>query len=79
MQDRVGAAADRLEVNLPAGRMEQGQDLAGAAPDILMRLGGGMALRPPTAARLRHGLERTSLVLAPNRQAESGTERVGRK
>ena len=57
--------------------MEQGQDLAGAAPDILVRPGRGVALRLPTAARLRHGLERTSLVLAPDRQAKRGAERVG--
>jgi len=77
MQHRVGAAADRLEVHLARRRMEQGQDLAGAAPDILVRLGCGVALRPPAAARLRHRLERASLVLAPDRQAERGAERVG--
>ena len=77
MQDRVGAAADRLEVHLAAGGMEQGQDLAGAAPDILVRPGRGAASRPPAAARLRHGLEGTGLVLAPDRQAEGGAERVG--
>ncbi len=48
--------------------MKQGEELAGAAPDILVWLGDGMALRPPTAARLRHRLERTSLVLAPDHQ-----------
>src|SRR3712207_2807429 len=77
MQDRVGAAADRLEVNLSRRWMEQGQDLAGAAPDILVRPDGRAALRPPAAAQLRHRLERTSLVLAPDRQAEKGAERVG--
>src|SRR3982751_1158255 len=77
MQDRVGAAADRLEVHLARGRMEQGQDLAGAAPDILVRPGRGAALRLPTAARLRHRLEQTSLVLTPDRQAKRGAERVG--
>jgi hypothetical protein len=70
MQDHIGATADRLEVNLSRRGMEQGQDLAGAAPDILVRLGRGLALRLPTAARLRHCLERTSLVLAPDHQAE---------
>src|SRR3954471_15205212 len=77
MQDRVGAAADRLEVDLSGRGMEQGQDLAGATPDILVRLHGRMALWPPTAAQLRHRLERTSLVLAPDCQAERGAERVG--
>jgi hypothetical protein len=70
MQDRIGAAADRLEVKLARRRMEQGQDLAGATPDILVRPGCGLALRSPTAARLRYRLERASLVLAPDRQAE---------
>jgi hypothetical protein len=77
MQDRVGATADWLEVNLSTGGMEQGQDLAGAAPDILVRQGRGVALRSPTAARVRYRLEWTGFVLAPNRQAKSGTERVG--
>ena len=77
MQDRVGAAADRLEVHLSGRGREQGQDLARAAPDILVRLGGGAALRSPTAARVRHRLERAGLVLAPDRQAEGGAERVG--
>jgi hypothetical protein len=39
--------------------------------------GGGMALRAPTAARVRHRLEGPGLVLAPDRQAEGGAERVG--
>ena len=76
MQDRIGAAADRLEVHLARRRMEQGQDLAGAAADILVRPGRGVALRPPAAARLRHRLEWAGLVLAPDRQAERGAERV---
>src|SRR3712207_171591 len=77
MQDRVGAAADRLEVNLSRRWMEQGEDLAGAAPDILVRPDGRAALRPPAATRVWHGLERTGLVCAPDRQAEKGAERVG--
>lgn len=77
MQDRVGAAADRLEVHLAGRRVKQGQDLARATPEILVRLCGGVALRPPTAARVRHRLERAGLVFAPDRQAKSGAERVG--
>src|SRR5919107_2646211 len=57
--------------------MEQGQELARAAPDMLVRPGGGMAARSPTAAGVRHGLERAGLVFAPDRQAEGGAERVG--
>src|SRR5215211_1145714 len=77
MQDRVGAASDRLKLDLSGRRMEQGQGLAGAAPDILVRPDGRVTLRPPAAAGLRHGLEGTGLVRAPNRQAEGRAERVG--
>ncbi len=77
MQDRVGAAADRLEVDVSGRGMEQGQDLARAAPDILVRPDCGVTLPPPTAARLRYSPEGAGLVLAPHRQAERGTERVG--
>ncbi len=77
MQDRVGAVADRLEVHLSGCGMEQGQDLAGAAPDIIVRPGRGLALPPPTAVRLRYSLEGAGLVLAPDRQAKRGTKRVG--
>ena len=70
MQDGVGATADRLEVYLSRRGMEQSQDLAGATSDILVWLGRGVALRLPAAARLRYGLEQTSLVLAPDIEAE---------
>ena len=56
--------------------MEQGQDLARAAADIFVRLCGGLAVGSPTAARVRHSLERTGLILAPHRQAKTGTLRV---
>ena len=58
-------------MHLSGGGMEQGQDLGRAAADIFVRLRGGLAVRPPTAARMRHGLERTGLVLAPDRQAKA--------
>ena len=76
MQDGVGATADRLEVYLSRSGMEQSQDLAGATSDIFVWLGRGVALRLPAAARLRYGLERTSLVLAPDIEAERGAKRV---
>src|SRR5215218_9741322 len=41
--------------------------LACATPDILVRPDCRVTLGPPTAARLRDSLERTSLVLAPDR------------
>src|SRR3954463_2611819 len=56
--------------------MEQGQDLARAAADIFVRLRDGLAVWSPTAARVRHGLERTGLVFAPHRQAKASTLRV---
>src|SRR3954454_9461504 len=56
--------------------MKQGQDLGCATPDILVRPDCRVALRPPTAARVRHSLERTSLVLAPDRQPKLRAERV---
>src|SRR3954468_11335454 len=57
--------------------MEQGQDLARAAADIFVRLRGGPAMWSPTAARVRHSLERTGLVVAPHRQAKARTQCVG--
>jgi hypothetical protein len=57
--------------------MEQGQDLGRAAADIFVRLRGRLAAGPPTAARMRHGLERTGLVRAPHRQAKVSALRVG--
>ena len=77
MQDRIGAAADRLEMHLSRRRVKQGEDLAGAAPDILVRPGRGVTLRLPAAAQLWHRLEGASLVLAPDRQAKRNAERVG--
>ena len=68
MQDRVRASGHRLHVHLTGRRMEQGQELARAAPDIFVRLGGGAAVRLPGAAGMRHRLEGPGLIFAPNRQ-----------
>src|SRR6201989_1242071 len=57
--------------------MEQGQDLGRAAADIFVRLRGGLTVGSPTAARVRHGLERTGLIRAPNRQAKASALPVG--
>jgi hypothetical protein len=62
---------------MSGGRMEQGQDLDRAAADIFVRLRGRLAAWSPTAARLRHGLERAGLVLAPHRQVKARTQCVG--
>src|ERR1700760_3623345 len=56
--------------------MEQGQDFGRAAADIFVRLRGGLAVWSPTAARVRHSLERTGLVLAPHRQAKPSALRL---
>ena len=56
--------------------MKQGQDLGRAAADIFVRLRGGLAMWSPTAARVRHSLERTGLVLTPYRQAKTSALRV---
>src|SRR5664279_3376011 len=77
MQDQVGAAADRLDIHLTGLRLKQGQNLAGATSNILVRLRSGTTLSLPAAARIRHRLERTGLVFAPDREAERGAERVG--
>src|SRR5947209_5393406 len=42
-----------------------------------LRPGGGAALRPPAAARMRHGLEGAGLVLAPDRQPHPSPQLVG--
>ena len=57
--------------------MKQGQDLGRAAADIFVRLRGRLAVWPPTAARVRHSLERTGLVSAPYRQAKASALRIG--
>jgi hypothetical protein len=46
--------------------MKQGQDLGRAAADILVRLGGRVALRLPRHTRMWNGLERTGLILTPD-------------
>lgn len=57
--------------------MEQRQDLARATPDVFMRSRNGPAFRRPALSRMRHRLERTRLVLAPDLQAQGGAESVG--
>src|SRR4051812_7443516 len=57
--------------------MEQGQDLGRAAADILVRLGGRVALRLPRRTRMWNGLERTGLVLTPDGEPLLGSLRVG--
>src|SRR3954452_19644160 len=57
--------------------MEQGQDLGCAAPDVFVRLEGGLAARPPRHTGMRHGLEGAGLVLTPDREPKLRPQRVG--
>ena len=57
--------------------MEQGQDLGRAAADVFVRLLGRVFARLPGWARMRHGLKRPRLVLAPDRQPKLSAQRVG--
>src|SRR3954471_10801729 len=57
--------------------MKQGQDLGCAAPDVFVRLEGGLAARLPRHPGMRHGLERPGLVLTPDRQPKLRALRVG--
>src|SRR3954454_16452434 len=57
--------------------MEQGQDLACAAPDVVVRLEGGLAARLPGCAVMRHALKRPGLVRAPDREPKLRAQRVG--
>jgi hypothetical protein len=76
MQDGVGDVRHWLDTHLAGGGMKQGKDLGRTGAHVLMRLAGRLALRLPTAAGVRHGLERPGFVLAPHRQAESGAAHV---
>src|SRR3954469_21444772 len=57
--------------------MEQGQDLGGAAADVLVRLESRLAARLPGWAGMRHGLKRPRLVLTPDREPKLRPQRVG--
>jgi hypothetical protein len=57
--------------------MKQGQDLGCAAPDVFVRLEGGLAARLPGCAEMRHGLKRPGFILAPDRDPKLCAQRVG--
>src|SRR3954462_15587221 len=57
--------------------MKQGQDLGCAAPDVFVRLEGGLAARLPGHAGMGHGLKRPRLVRAPDREPKLSAQRVG--
>src|SRR4051812_13615090 len=57
--------------------MEQGQDLGGAAADVLVRLGCRSPSRLPRHTSMRHRLKRAGFVLTPNGQPQLGAPCVG--
>src|SRR3954453_178178 len=57
--------------------MERRQDLGCAAPDVFVRLEGGLAARLPGCAGMRHGLKGAGLVLTPDREPKLRPPRVG--
>jgi len=77
MQHGVRAVRHRPEAHLAGCRFKQGQHLARPPPHILVRHACRRLTQLPTAARTRHGLERTGLVFAPDRQPQRRAERVG--
>ena len=60
-------ADDARGPHLPAGGMEERQELGGPAPHVLVRLPPRMAFLPSVGPRLRYGLVWPRLVLAPDR------------
>ena len=67
VEHRSGAAGHPGGPHLPGGGMEERQELGGAAPRVLVGLALGVALLLPGGPRLRDGLVRPRLVLAPDR------------
>ena len=66
--NREGLTA--LDPDVPVGRAEQGEHLGRAPADVLVRLAGRVALRPPGRAGVRDRLERAGLVFAPDLQPQ---------
>jgi hypothetical protein len=69
MEHRVGRTFDPACPYLAGGRTEARQQFGGAAPEILMGLPCGLALRRPPTPRLWDGLIGTGFILAPDRDA----------
>ena len=68
MQHGVGRVGDALGPQLTGRGPEQGEQLGGATPDVLMRQERRLADRRPADAGLRDGLVGPGLILAPDRQ-----------
>jgi len=77
MQHLVGARGDTVNAHLPRTRVKQGQHFGRALAEVFLRLLRRLPFGLPTGARLRHCLERTSFVFAPDFQAELLAQRVG--
>ena len=73
----MGQLRHPLDAHLPAGRVEQRQQLGRAVADVLVRLAGREPGGLPAAARIRHRLERPGLVLGPHRQPPLRPQPVG--
>lgn len=77
MEHSIGAAGDPLEVDGPAGRVEERQQFGGAVAHVFMRLLRGLSLRLPALAGIRHGLKRPRLVFGVHRQSQLFAHLIG--
>jgi hypothetical protein len=65
MQYRIGAAGDAFDPNLSRSRVQERQQLCGAAPYIFMRITGRLTLGLPTLSRLGDSLIRPRFIFIP--------------
>ncbi len=77
MQHRIRRSGHALGPHLARGWTEQRQQLGRATADVLMRLAERLALGLPGLARLRDGLIRAGLILAPQRDAHRFGDAIG--
>jgi len=77
VEHRVGATGHPRDPDRAAGWVEQGQQLGRAVAHVLVRLLRGLPDGLPTAAGIRHGLERPRLILAPHGQPQRLAQPVG--
>ena len=77
MQDGVGGLIHRLPAHLPRGGTEQGEQLGGAAPHILMGLARGVTSGLPGLPWVRDGLVGTGFIFAPHLQAQRLSAPIG--
>lgn len=76
MKNGIGASDSRSDAHLTARRVEQRQDFARPAPNVFVRLRGGLAFWRPPMPGMRQRLEGTGLVLTPDLQAQGRTEGI---